>query len=85
MLRVGALCCGLLLINAILCQFLCALLNNAFPTLFSDLRALQAVMYFGPILLIGIEFWIYDRRVDYLSRHQESTVNENDQSTTANG
>ena len=58
----------LILLNAMICQFLCMFLKGLVPGLFDDLRVIQAIMYFGPILLICVEFWLYDRRVDRLAR-----------------
>lgn len=72
MIRVGLICSGLILINAIVCQFLVAFLAGFLPGLFEDPRAIQAAMYFGPILMICLEFWLYDRRIDYLARNKRN-------------
>ena len=74
-IKVGVLCCFLILINAALCQFLCMFLKGVVPGLFDDLRMIQAIMYFGPIFLICVEFWFYDRRVDYLARLKNKKEN----------
>lgn len=74
MIKVGLLCCFLLLINAAMVYVVCLLLNNVSPALFADPRVLQAAMYFTPIALICVEFWIYDRRTDYLARAKQRST-----------
>ncbi|MDB4640791.1 hypothetical protein OAF56_04065 [Pirellulaceae bacterium] len=67
-LKTGLTCCFLLLLNAVLVQMCCVVLRDFAPDIFSDPRVIQAALFFGPIMLIFIEFWIYDRRVDSRSR-----------------
>lgn len=74
-IKISLLCCFLLLVNAAACQLLCVFFQGIIPQAFEDLRSIQAIMYFGPILLICIEFWIYDRRVDYLARKSQHLEN----------
>ena len=67
------------------CQFLCMFLKGLVPGLFDDLRVIQAIMYFGPILLICVEFWLYDRRIDRLARiklQRESAANDSTESSS---
>ena len=64
-IKAGLLCCLLLLINAAICQVGVVLLRSVFPGSFEDPRVIQACMFFGPIVLILIQFWVYDKRVDY--------------------
>lgn len=52
----GLLCIALLLVNGIVVRsFLAA---NA--RMIEDLRWEQAINYFVPVLLVFVEFWIYD-------------------------
>ena len=63
-LTTGLTCCALLLINAAFVQMGCVVVRDLAPEIFSDPRVIQAALFFGPIGLIFIEFWIYDRRID---------------------
>lgn len=71
-LMTGLTCCLLLLINAAFVQMCCVVFRDIAPDIFSDPRVIQAALFFGPIMLIFIEFWIYDRRVDSRSRTAET-------------
>ena len=70
-IKVGLLCCFLWLVNAVVCQLLIFFFQQLSQSTFNDRRVVQAIMFFGPVLMIAFEFWIYDRYVDRRSRKQQ--------------
>lgn len=75
-IKVGLLCCVLWLINAVICQFLVFFFQQLAQTTFNDRRVVQAIMFFGPVLMIALEFWIYDRQVDRRLRKRQKEDSE---------
>lgn len=71
-LKTGLICCILLLINAAFVQICCVVVRDFAPDFFADPRIFQAALFFGPIGLIFVEFWIYDRHVDSQSKKSQS-------------
>lgn len=55
-LGMGAVAIALLLINGIVVRSFLAANSSLFP----DLKWEQAINYFVPVLLIFVEFWIFD-------------------------
>jgi len=75
-IKIGLICCVLLLLNAAFIQICCVVIRGIAPAIFADPRAIQAALFFGPILLIFFEFWVYDRRVDYVTRKRNAKLRE---------
>ncbi len=60
----GIVCIVLLIVNF----NLVTLAVMAIPAVASDVRARQMLQFFLPIIMIFLEFWIYDRLLDRADR-----------------
>lgn len=62
------LTCGLLFINGALVSALCTAASDSWPTLLSDHRVLQFLLFVGPVVLVIIEWMMIDYVVSRMRR-----------------
>jgi hypothetical protein len=67
----GIVTTGLLVVNSLLLLVIIRTYQAYLPWIVNEIRVLQAIQIFVPIIMILAEFWVYDRIVDWWDRRGE--------------